>query len=153
VANPQLENGYLRIANEIQEAVVKGNLVKSTAQRSLSLIDLIERGLMPTSLPCDTPCPRDKKYGAGYLFTCESCQDRKPNPHYYSSYKKKRIPARLRWAVWERDNFTCKQCGVRRYLTIDHIVPESKGSKTEMDNLQTLCTKCNWRKGENYGQG
>jgi len=62
-------------------------------------------------------------------------------------YKKKHIPSSLRWQVWGRDNFTCQKCGSRKNLAIDHIHPESKGGKTELDNLQTLCGKCNREKG------
>lgn len=32
-------------------------------------------------------------------------------------------------------------------LTKDHIVPRSKGGKNELGNYQTMCTKCNWDKG------
>lgn len=63
------------------------------------------------------------------------------------TYFKKPIPAELRWAVWERDNFTCVQCGTRQNLSIDHIIPESKGGPMTLDNLQTLCSPCNRRKG------
>jgi hypothetical protein len=52
----------------------------------------------------------------------------------------------LRWEVFERDNFTCKHCGSRRYLSVDHIFPESKGGKATLDNFQTLCRSCNSRK-------
>lgn len=62
-------------------------------------------------------------------------------------YRKQPIPKALRWAVWERDNFTCRHCGARRDLAADHIVPESKGGQTTLDNLQTLCVPCNSRKG------
>jgi hypothetical protein len=57
------------------------------------------------------------------------------------------IPAELRWQVWERDNFTCQMCGARSHLAVDHIHPESKGGLLDLDNLQTLCTRCNSRKG------
>lgn len=60
---------------------------------------------------------------------------------------KEKIPAPLRWEIWERDNFTCKHCGTHRDLTIDHIIPESRGGTLHPDNLQTLCRKCNSRKG------
>jgi len=62
-------------------------------------------------------------------------------------YKKSHISSNLRWQVWERDNFICQKCGSRKYLTIDHIFPESKGGKAELNNLQTLCEKCNKGKG------
>lgn len=67
---------------------------------------------------------------------------KKPRPAYF----KKPIPAEMRWAVWERDNYTCLKCGTRQHLAVDHIIPESKGGPTELDNLQTLCTPCNRRK-------
>lgn len=57
------------------------------------------------------------------------------------------IPDALRWEVWERDNFTCQHCGSRKYLSVDHIIPESRGGTLEIENLQTLCRKCNSSKG------
>ena len=60
---------------------------------------------------------------------------------------KERIPSDIRWQVWERDNFTCKTCGSRKNLSIDHIIAESRGGKLEMENLQTLCKSCNSSKG------
>jgi len=68
-------------------------------------------------------------------------------PEPEEPYKKETIPLWLRWDIWQRDNFTCQICGSRKYLTIDHIVPESKGGETETSNLQTLCKRCNSRKG------
>lgn len=62
-------------------------------------------------------------------------------------YRKADISDSLRWRVWERDNFTCKKCGARRLLSIDHIVPERDGGRTDFDNLQTLCRRCNSKKG------
>lgn len=61
--------------------------------------------------------------------------------------RKQAIPARLRQAVWERDNFTCQYCGSTTDLSIDHIVAESKGGDMSIENLQTLCRRCNSRKG------
>jgi 5-methylcytosine-specific restriction endonuclease McrA len=60
---------------------------------------------------------------------------------------KHKIPDHIRWSVWERDNFTCKHCGSRRNLSVDHVVPESMGGTLTMENLQTLCKTCNCRKG------
>lgn len=38
-----------------------------------------------------------------------------------------------------------------RFLTIDHIVPRSKCGSSNIRNLQTMCNKCNWGKGNRYG--
>lgn len=146
MASPQPTDAHLRIAHSINEAVIKGGLIKSKAQRVFSLPQLIEKGIMPKLLPCDKPCSRGLE-GSRSFFSCESCMLSKDNPFYYSHFKKQIIPEKLRWEVWERDNFTCLNCGARQYLTIDHIIPEFKGGKTELSNLQTLCRNCNARKG------
>ena len=59
------------------------------------------------------------------------------------------INTRLRFKVMKRDNFKCCACGASPAkdptieLHVDHIIPWSKGGETEIDNLQTLCSKCN----------
>ena len=63
-----------------------------------------------------------------------------------SKYNKK-VPTSMRWEVWERDDFTCQHCGSRKKLSIDHIYPVSLGGETSLDNLQTLCRRCNSIKG------
>lgn len=57
------------------------------------------------------------------------------------------IPEEMRWEVFERDGFACKQCGSKRWLRADHVIPESAGGPTTLENLQTLCRSCNSRKG------
>lgn len=61
--------------------------------------------------------------------------------------RKEKITDELRWEIFERDNFTCQICGVRRCLTIDHIHPEILGGTLDKENLRTLCRRCNARKG------
>ena len=63
--------------------------------------------------------------------------------------RKKVIPQSLRLSVIERDNRRCRACGIGDVdaLQCDHIVPESRGGKTSLDNLQALCGVCNNRKG------
>jgi hypothetical protein len=63
------------------------------------------------------------------------------------TFVKRPIPAGLRTRVFERDAYRCKRCGAYRNLTADHVIPESKGGPTALDNLQTLCRSCNSRKG------
>lgn len=45
--------------------------------------------------------------------------------------------------IMKRDGFTCMYCGDVNDLTIDHIIPKSKGGKTTWENLVTACNKCN----------
>ena len=58
----------------------------------------------------------------------------------------------LREHIKARDNYTCQKCGIsvqdepHLLLEIDHIIPISKNGKTTIDNLQTLCWKCNRQK-------
>ena len=61
--------------------------------------------------------------------------------------KKKKIPYETRRKVFERDKYRCCHCGGYEDLTIDHIVPESKGGAHEIGNFQTLCRSCNSKKG------
>lgn len=50
--------------------------------------------------------------------------------------------------VFIRDRFTCQYCGRRMHdLTIDHIVPRSKGGEHSWENLVSACKTCNHRKG------
>lgn len=64
------------------------------------------------------------------------------------------INLRLRFKVLLRDNFKCRICGASPAkdpgveLHVDHIVPWSKGGETVIDNLQTLCSKCNLGKSD-----
>lgn len=74
------------------------------------------------------------------IFACERAQPRKPRTKVI-------IPPDLRRAVFARDQHTCRACGATSDLTADHIVPESRGGPTTMENLQTLCRTCNCRKG------
>lgn len=62
---------------------------------------------------------------------------------------KRSISWRLRFIVMRRDGFRCKICGKspaidsRIILHVDHIKPWSKNGETILENLQTLCSKCN----------
>ena len=56
---------------------------------------------------------------------------------------------RLRWQVLQRDRFSCCACGASPAMSpavvpqVDHVVPWSKGGETILENLQTLCSRCN----------
>lgn len=72
-----------------------------------------------------------------------------------AKYQRSLLSDSLRYDVLKRDNFTCKICGASSKkdgvkLEVDHIFPVSKGGKTEMSNLQTLCERCNRGKSNKY---
>jgi len=66
-----------------------------------------------------------------------------------------RIPHRLslpvtRRTVLARDHYTCQYCGrqpPRKDLTVDHVLPRSRGGHTAWENVVAACQRCNGRKG------
>ena len=66
-----------------------------------------------------------------------------------------KIPRRLRLpcsrrGVLMRDRETCQYCGAqpgRAHLTVDHVVPRSRGGQTTWENVVAACRDCNHRKG------
>jgi 5-methylcytosine-specific restriction endonuclease McrA len=53
-----------------------------------------------------------------------------------------------RRAVFARDGWTCQYCGSRSALTVDHVIPKSKGGASSWDNIVASCAPCNRRKGD-----
>jgi 5-methylcytosine-specific restriction endonuclease McrA len=54
-----------------------------------------------------------------------------------------------RRAVFARDRWTCQYCGEERSsLTVDHVIPRSKGGPSTWDNIVACCAPCNRRKGD-----
>jgi len=53
-----------------------------------------------------------------------------------------------RQRIYKRDNNQCTYCGNKKNLTIDHIIPKSKGGQNTWMNLVTCCSNCNRIKGD-----
>jgi 5-methylcytosine-specific restriction endonuclease McrA len=53
-----------------------------------------------------------------------------------------------RRAVFARDEWTCQYCGSRGNLTVDHVIPKSKGGSSNWENIVASCAPCNRRKGD-----
>ncbi len=64
----------------------------------------------------------------------------------------RRLPLPLsRRTVMARDLYTCQYCGGqpgKHELTIDHVMPRSRGGTTTWENVVTACAPCNRRKGD-----
>ena len=64
-----------------------------------------------------------------------------------------RVPFRqlplTRRNLFHRDNHSCQYCGCRNEpLSIDHVVPRSRGGDSSWFNVVTSCSTCNARKGD-----
>ena len=50
--------------------------------------------------------------------------------------------------VFRRDDFACQYCGHDESdLTIDHVIPKSRGGTTNWNNVVVACKRCNLKKG------
>ncbi|NJN83973.1 MAG: HNH endonuclease [Caldilineaceae bacterium] len=61
----------------------------------------------------------------------------------------RKVPS-TRTAIMLRDAYTCQYCGEspgRIHLTVDHVVPRSRGGIHDWENLATACKRCNQKKG------
>ncbi len=53
-----------------------------------------------------------------------------------------------RRSLFSRDSYACQYCGTTSHkLTVDHVIPQSRGGKTEWTNVVAACESCNRRKG------
>lgn len=65
------------------------------------------------------------------------------------SRKRDPIDSKLRHEVFKRDSYRCVECGATKensILHVDHKLPVSQGGSDELENLRTLCEKCNLSK-------
>ncbi|MDT8284852.1 MAG: HNH endonuclease [Thermovirgaceae bacterium] len=52
--------------------------------------------------------------------------------------------------IYARDRYKCQYCGrhfASEELTYDHVLPKSRGGRTEWENIVTCCVDCNRSKG------
>jgi CRISPR/Cas system Type II protein with McrA/HNH and RuvC-like nuclease domain len=65
---------------------------------------------------------------------------------HYIKHKVRHIrPNRVR--IYKRDNNECVYCGSSKQLTLDHVIPKSRGGGNDWNNLVTCCFSCNLKKG------
>ncbi len=75
-------------------------------------------------------------------------------PHVIRLVHYVRVPRAIqrkisRRALFARDGWRCVYCGTTAgRLTLDHIVPRSKGGESVWENVVTACAPCNLRKGD-----
>ena len=75
-------------------------------------------------------------------------------PHVIRLVTYVRVPRAIqrkisRRALFARDGWRCVYCGTSGgRLTLDHVVPRSKGGESIWENVVTACAPCNLRKGD-----
>lgn len=65
--------------------------------------------------------------------------------YVYFPYKKVTLS---RFNIYRRDEYKCLYCGSKEALTLDHVLPKSKGGPNSWTNLATCCMRCNVVKGD-----
>lgn len=53
-----------------------------------------------------------------------------------------------RQRIYRRDSHQCVYCGSKRDLTLDHVIPKSRGGSNGWENLVTSCARCNTKKAD-----
>ena len=60
----------------------------------------------------------------------------------YVRYRSKGVKV-SRKRVFRRDGHECGYCGSKKNLTLDHILPKSRGGLNTWENMVTCCSRCN----------
>lgn len=95
------------------------------------------------------PSMGEQTDGLDHLASKEQSPEQASLNHMRTPGDSRHMSWRLRFLVMRRDDFKCRLCGNSPALTpglilqVDHIQPWSKGGPTKMENLQTLCERCN----------
>jgi 5-methylcytosine-specific restriction endonuclease McrA len=69
---------------------------------------------------------------------------------YINVRKRREASGAKRMRIYMRDKFRCQYCGEKKdgeELTLDHILPRSRGGDNSPLNIVTACVTCNNRKG------
>ncbi len=95
-----------------------------------------------------------KMYGMGNIQELSQKKREIEVTRDFIEYERSLVDDSLRYDVMKRDGFKCQICGCTVNdgvkLHVDHIKPVSKGGRTVMSNLRTLCERCNLGKRAKY---
>ena len=70
---------------------------------------------------------------------------------YINIRRRQEASSMKRLRIYMRDKFRCQYCGEKKpagELTLDHILPRSRGGDNSPVNIVTACLACNNRKGD-----
>jgi len=68
--------------------------------------------------------------------------------NYYVAVPYKELPFNKK-NILIRDNYTCQYCGKKCHdLTLDHVLPKSRGGDYSWENIVAACKECNQKKAD-----
>lgn len=96
-----------------------------------------------------------KKFGSFFAATCllpYEEEEAAAEENLARSYRKtnKPIPRAVRREIFERDGWRCHYCNSMEHLTVDHVVPRSRGGTDDASNLVAACRPCNTAKKDRH---
>ena len=123
-------------------------IVLDKTYRPFSIFDSRKAFLLEVSQRCEVLSYYSERYS---LKSSSLKEYKRPLVIRVSVLAKRELSDRpSKMAIFLRDDFTCAYCGrVLRdsELTVDHIVPRSRGGEYSWTNLVTCCPFCNQKKG------
>jgi hypothetical protein len=150
----ELEDAYSQALKEMEETRRITNILIEGLYTAAGILDFIQRGrmnwrrLLPLRFIFEMIA--DSPGNVGYLHL-------KRLREAYGLVCPDRVITRSQWdrmrpcvapRIYKRDGHACVYCGSRRDLTIDHVVPVSKGGRHIDSNLVACCSDCNTSKGD-----
>ena len=75
-----------------------------------------------------------------------------PKDYMYNLQVTSSMEAKRLWRKQVKESWdnTCAYCGSEEDLTIDHVIPQSKGGSDTTDNVVCCCKSCNQSKGHDH---
>lgn len=160
--NRSLYEKYIEEYNELKEKNIPNNKINANVEQQMckKIIQNPIRDIkINLKLEYNSSGGRNhysRLYSASYnnLLYVFTEVPRREISRYQAQIERSKMSAALRYQVLTRDGHRCVICGATAQdgvkLHVDHIVPVSKGGKTELSNLRTLCDRCNLGKGDKY---
>ncbi len=98
----------------------------------------------------------EREYGVKQVEKAKRLKEAQEEFKKAKNNERSKMTDSLRYDVMKRDGFRCVLCGATAaegaVLHVDHIRPVSKGGKTELYNLRTLCDRCNLGKSDKFDE-
>src|SRR5919112_239114 len=154
----EIAGGLSRVDRRVDTAVSKTSLVRYDAYEgagghqsaSIALLDAGRSGVVVSAI-------QGRDYARVYVKELgqqlHSATDTFAWPHVIRLVAYVRVPRAVqrkisRRALFARDGWRCVYCGTTAgRLTLDHVIPRSRGGESVWENVVTACAPCNLRKG------